>query len=114
MDAVGRLAGGIAHDFNNLLTIILGNCELLLAALDPGDQRQADVIEIRKAGGSAAALVRQLLSFSRKEIIQPTRLDLNVIVEDMRVMFDRLIGEDVTVVLTLLPGLISFRDRKAH
>ena len=101
MEAVGRLAGGVAHDFNNMLTVILGYCELLLVDLDRDDRRQADIAEIQKAGASAAALTRQLLAFSRKEIIEPTLLDLNVVVGDMRVMLGRLIGEDVAVVLGL-------------
>ena len=103
MEAIGRLAGGVAHDFNNLLTVILGFCELLLADLDPDDPRQADIAEIQKAGTRAAGLTRQLLAFSRKEIIEPTLLDLNVIVADMRAMLGRLIGEDVKVVLGLRP-----------
>jgi two-component system cell cycle sensor histidine kinase/response regulator CckA len=101
MEAVGRLAGGVAHDFNNLLTVILGFCELLLADLKPNDPRQADIAEIQKAGARAAGLTRQLLAFSRKEIIQPTLLDLNTIVADIRTMLARLIGEDVTIVLDL-------------
>jgi two-component system, cell cycle sensor histidine kinase and response regulator CckA len=101
MEAIGRLAGGVAHDFNNLLTVILGFCELLLADLTPDDPRQADITEIQKAGARAAGLTRQLLAFSRKEIIQPTLLDLNVVVADIRVMLARLIGEDVTIVLNL-------------
>jgi signal transduction histidine kinase len=101
MEAIGRLAGGVAHDFNNLLTVILGFCELLLAGLNPDDPRQADITEIQKAGARAAGLTRQLLAFSRKEIIQPTVLDLNVIVADIRTMLARLIGEDVTIVLGL-------------
>ena len=104
MEAIGRLAGGVAHDFNNLLTVILGNCELLIADLDPEDLRQADVTEIQKAAARAAGLTRQLLAFSRKEIIEPTRLDLNVIVADMRTMLERLIGEDVKIVVGLGPG----------
>ena len=99
MEAIGRLAGGVAHDFNNLLTAILGYCELLLPDLDPADPRHADIAEIRKAGMRGAALTRQLLAFSRKEVIEPTRLDLNVVVADMRPMLGRLIREDVLVVL---------------
>jgi PAS domain S-box-containing protein len=105
MEAVGRLAGGVAHDFNNLLTVILGFCELLLAAGDPDDPRQADIEEIQKAGTRAAGLTRQLLAFSRKQIIEPTRLDLNVVVADIQVMLVRLIGEDVKVLLDLTPEL---------
>jgi signal transduction histidine kinase len=99
MEAVGRLAGGVAHDFNNLLTSILGYCELLLADVGQGDPRRADIMEIQKAGTRAAGLTRQLLAFSRKQLIEPTLLDLNTIVADMRGMLARLIGEDVTIVV---------------
>ena len=105
MEAVGLLAGGVAHDFNNLLTGILGHCDLLLADLAPGDPRQADVAEIQKAGTRGAGLTRQLLAFSRKEIIEPTLLNLNGIVENLRPMLGRLIGADVSVVLGLRPDL---------
>ena len=105
MEAVGLLAGGVAHDFNNLLTEILGHCELLLADLDPDDTRQADIAEIQKAGARAAGLTRQLMAFSRKEIIEPTVLDLNGVVAGMRGMLGRLIGENVNVVLSLRPEL---------
>jgi PAS domain S-box-containing protein len=105
MEAVGRLAGGVAHDFNNLLTEILGNCELLLADLDPDDAHRADITEIQKAGARAAGLTRQLLAFSRKEVLEPTVLDLNGLVSGMREMLERLIGEDVKVVLGLRAGL---------
>jgi two-component system, cell cycle sensor histidine kinase and response regulator CckA len=101
MEAIGRLAGGVAHDFNNLLTAILGYSELLLADLDPNDPRQADITEIQKAGESAARLTRQLLALSRKQIVEPTLLDLNAVVTDMRAMLGRLIGEDVKIVLGL-------------
>jgi two-component system cell cycle sensor histidine kinase/response regulator CckA len=103
MEAIGRLAGGVAHDFNNLLTAILGYCELLLTDLDPDDPRQGDIVEIQKAGESGAGLTRQLLAFSRKEIIAPTLFDLNGVVADMRAILGRIIGEDVTVVLALWP-----------
>jgi len=99
MEAVGQLAAGVAHDFNNLLTVILGFCDLLLADFDPADRRHADIAEIQKAGTRAARLTRQLLAFSRKEIIEPKLLDLNVIVADIRRLLERLIGEDVRVVL---------------
>jgi len=83
MEAVGRLAGGVAHDFNNLLTVILGYCELLLSDFKPGDPHQADIAEIQKAGARAGGLTRQLLAFSRKQIIEPTLLDLNQIATDI-------------------------------
>jgi two-component system cell cycle sensor histidine kinase/response regulator CckA len=105
MEAIGRLASGVAHDFNNLLTAILGYSELLLADLDPRDPRQADITEIQKAGESAARLTRQLLALSRKQVIEPTLLDLNAVVTDMRAMLGRLIGEDVKIVLGLRPEL---------
>jgi two-component system cell cycle sensor histidine kinase/response regulator CckA len=98
MEAVGRLAGGVAHDFNNLLTVILGFCELLLADVSPHDPRRFDIGEIQKAGTRAAGLTRQLLAFSRKQIIEPSLLDLNAILEDMRPMLGRLIREDVRIV----------------
>ncbi len=97
MEAVGRLAGGIAHDFNNLLTVILGFCELSVAGLDPGDPRQADLAEIQNAGERAAGLTRQLLAFSRKQIIEPTLLDLNAVVAGLLPMLRPLIGEDVRI-----------------
>jgi PAS domain S-box-containing protein len=103
MEAIGRLAGGVAHDFNNLLTVILGYCELLLADFNPDDRRQADIAEIQKAGVRASGLTRQLLAFSRKQIVEPTRFDLNAVVADMRSMLGRLIAEDVKVVLGHVP-----------
>jgi two-component system, cell cycle sensor histidine kinase and response regulator CckA len=109
MEAVGRLAGGVAHDFNNLLTVILGYCELLLTGTKAGDPQLADITEIQKAGARAGALTRQLLAFSRKQIIEPTLLDLNVIANDMQAMIGRLIGEDVKIVLALRPELRPVR-----
>ena len=105
MEAVGRLAGGVAHDFNNLLTVILGLCGLLLEDASPDDPRIGDIAEIQEAGTRAANLTRQLLAFSRKQIIEPTFLDLNVILADMRPMLGRLIREDVKVVFSGRPGL---------
>jgi two-component system cell cycle sensor histidine kinase/response regulator CckA len=105
MEAVGRLAGGVAHDFNNLLTAILGYCELLLADVGQDDPRAADIREIQKAGTRAAGLTRQLLAFSRKQLIEPSRLDLNAVVAGIRGMLGRLIGEDVKIVVALAPDL---------
>jgi two-component system cell cycle sensor histidine kinase/response regulator CckA len=105
MEAVGRLAGGVAHDFNNLLTAILGYCQLLLADLDPHDPRRADINEIHSAGESAARLTRQLLTFSRKQIIEPRLLDLNNVVTNMRGILARLIGEDVKIVVNVRANL---------
>jgi two-component system, cell cycle sensor histidine kinase and response regulator CckA len=105
MEGIGRLAGSVAHDFNNLLTAILGYCELLLAGREPADPAVADILEIQKAGQRAEGLTRQLLAFSRKQLVEPMPLDLNLVVADMRDLLERLIGEDVTVRLTLQPGL---------
>ena len=109
MEAVGRLAGGVAHDFNNLLTAILGYCELLLGDLGQDDPSRSDLTEIQKAGTRAAGLTRQLLAFSRKQITEPTLLDLNAIVTDLQKMLGRLIGEDVKVVLGLGLELAPFK-----
>jgi nitrogen-specific signal transduction histidine kinase/CheY-like chemotaxis protein len=105
MEAVGRLAGGVAHDFNNLLTAILCYCDLVLAETSPGDQSREDIEEIQKAGNRAARLTSQLLAFSRKQIIEPTLLDLNDIVSDLREMLGRIIGEDVKIVPRLRPDV---------
>ena len=105
MEAVGQLAGGIAHDFNNLLTAILGNTQLLLRDLPPGDAKRQDVEEIRKASERAASLTRQLLAYSRRQMMQPEVLDLNVVVADMDRMLRRLIGEHIALVTVLAPDL---------
>jgi two-component system cell cycle sensor histidine kinase/response regulator CckA len=98
MEAVGRLAGGIAHDFNNLLTAILGYSELVLSQVKDDDNPiRRDVQEIRAAGESAASLTRQLLAFSRGQILQPQVLDLNVIVRRMKGLLKRLIGEHIVL-----------------
>jgi PAS domain S-box-containing protein len=106
MEAIGRLAGGVAHDFNNLLTAILGYSELVLDDLGLDDRHRRDLLEIEKAGRRAAALTRQLLAFSRRQIIEPTILDLSAIVTGMRAMIERLIGEDVRIVVKL-PGEVA-------
>jgi two-component system, cell cycle sensor histidine kinase and response regulator CckA len=98
MEAVGRLAGGVAHDFNNLLTAITGYSELVLARLEEEDPSHRDVEEIRRAAERAATLTRQLLAFSRRQVLRPKVLDLNEVVGGMRKMLARLIGEDVELV----------------
>jgi PAS domain S-box-containing protein len=105
MEAVGQLAGGIAHDFNNLLTAILGNTQLLLRDLPPGDAKRGDVEEIRKASERAASLTRQLLAYSRRQMLQPKVLDLNVVVAEMDKMLRRLIGEHIALVAVLASDL---------
>ncbi|MGZ6971174.1 MAG: PAS domain S-box protein, partial [Thermoanaerobaculia bacterium] len=93
MESVGQLAGGIAHDFNNLLTVIPGFCELILG--DENTSHRSELEEIKRAGERAAALTRQLLAFSRKQVFQLELLDLNAVVVNMETMLRRLIGEDV-------------------
>src|ERR1035437_805857 len=105
MEAVGRLAGGVAHDFNNLLTAILGYGQLLRGELEPGDARVAEVDEILLAGERAAPLNRQLLAFSRRQVLQPRALNLNESIEELRGMLGRLIGEDVRLRTVLDPEL---------
>ncbi|MBI4775336.1 MAG: PAS domain S-box protein [Deltaproteobacteria bacterium] len=97
MEAVGRLAGGIAHDFNNLLTVILGNAEVALMDCGADEPLREILDQILKAGDRAAALTRQLLAFSRKQLLQPTALNLNDMVRNMEKMLRRIIGEDVEV-----------------
>jgi len=105
MEAVGRLAGGIAHDFNNLLTIITGNSDLLLDELDKHNPIRNDLEEIYKAGERATALTRQLLAFSRRQMLQPKVLDLDAVVSETEKMLRRLIGEDIELVVIHGPAL---------
>jgi PAS domain S-box-containing protein len=97
MEAVGQLAGGVAHDFNNLLTAITGYSDLALRQLDQNSPVRPRIEEIKKAGERAASLTRQLLAFSRKQILQPKVLDLNVVIPEMDKMLRRLIGEDIVL-----------------
>ena len=103
MEAVGRLAGGIAHDFNNLLTIIMGYSQVLLTELGPQHPLRGKIEETLKAGGKAAALIRQLLTFSSKQSMDPKILSLNTAVTSLENMLRRLIGEDVQFVIKLDP-----------
>jgi two-component system cell cycle sensor histidine kinase/response regulator CckA len=105
MEALGLLAGGIAHDFNNLLSVINGFAELLAQDLPATDPRSTYVSEIIRAGESAAALTRQLLIFSRRQVVAPQTINLNQIVGDLERMLRRIIGEDIELVTRLHPDL---------
>ncbi len=109
MEAVGRLAGGIAHDFNNLLTAIFGSTDLVLEDLSVDDQRRADVEDIKRAAQRAAALTRQLLAFSRQQVLTPQVLDLNALIRDLEKMLRRLIGEDIQFRTVLASDLGAVR-----
>lgn len=109
LEAVGQLAGGIAHDFNNLLTVINGYSELILKRLPAQDPGRSNLEEIRKAGDRAASLTRQLLAFSRKQVLQPRVLNLNAIVSDLEKMLNRLIGEDIELRTLLSTDLGSIK-----
>jgi PAS domain S-box-containing protein len=105
MESMGRLAGGIAHDFNNLLGVILGYSALVLGRLPEKDPAAGKIIQIQRAGERAAALTRQLLAFSSKQVLLPEVLDLGVLLHDTEKMLGRLIGEDVELVTSVAPGL---------
>ena len=105
MESIGQLAGGIAHDFNNFLSIIIGYCELLELELPPDVKTKKRCEEIKKAGTSAASLTRQLLAFSRQQVLEPRVLDLNTTVTSMGKMLQRLIGADIECTNELDPAL---------
>jgi two-component system, cell cycle sensor histidine kinase and response regulator CckA len=107
MEAVGRLAGGVAHDFNNILGVVIGYGEIVSRRLVSDDPLRSKMEQILKAAKRAAALTRQLLAFSRQQVLQPRILDLNAVVSEMDDLLRRLIGEDVTLVMTAGPGLGS-------
>jgi signal transduction histidine kinase/ActR/RegA family two-component response regulator len=97
MEAIGQLAGGVAHDFNNLLTVISGNCELVLSDSPADDPRRGSLRDIQAAAQRAAGLTRQLLAFSRKQILEPRLVDVHVVIREIETMLRRLIGEDVVL-----------------
>jgi two-component system, cell cycle sensor histidine kinase and response regulator CckA len=105
MEAVGRLAGGVAHDFNNLLTVITSYSDLLLEDLGSDDPKRDDIDQIRKAAQGAAALTRQLLAFSRQQVLEPKVLDLKASVAGTEKLLQRLIGEDIQLTSSLAPDL---------
>ena len=101
MEAVGRLAGGIAHDFNNLLTVIHGHCEISLLQLQGNNPLREDIVEIKKAADRAANLTRQLLAFSRRQIMEMKVIDLNSLLRELEKMLRRVMGEDIELVTVL-------------
>src|SRR5262249_51168175 len=105
LEAIGRLSGGLAHNFNNLLCVINGHTELLTEALQPGDPGIRSVTQIRKAADSAAALTRQLLAFSRRQVFHPQVMDLNAIVTETERLLGRLIDEHIEFYTALDPAL---------
>ena len=105
MEAVGRLAGGVAHDFNNVLTAIFGYADLLLDGLELGDARRADVEEIKRAANRAANLTRQLLAFSRRQVMQPRRLNLNEIIANIGALLAKLVGDDIELHIQADPAV---------
>lgn len=109
MEAIGRLAGGVAHDFNNLLTSILGYSDLLASRLPADSPLRRYAGEIRKASEVAATLTRQLLTFSRKQLLQPSVLQVNDVIEEIRLMMERLTGEGVSLEMKLSPNLGCIR-----
>jgi two-component system cell cycle sensor histidine kinase/response regulator CckA len=109
LEAIGRLAGGVAHDFNNLLSVIFGHSALLARAPSLDDPQRGSLAEIRRAAERAASLTRQLLAFSRQQLLEPKVLDLNVVVTEAENLLRRLIGEDVRLATVLQPGLRPVR-----
>jgi len=109
MEALGRLAGGLAHDFNNLLTVILGECDLMLSDMPHDDRNYVATSQIRQSGARAAALIRQLLAFSRRQMLQPELLNLNEIIAGMEQLLRRLIGEDLSLTIALAHDLPTVR-----
>jgi PAS domain S-box-containing protein len=105
MESIGRLAGGVAHDFNNLLTVINGYSGMLLDELPAGDRSRRSLEQILKAGEHAAELTQKLLAFSRKQLVKPRQLSLNLVVTEAEKMLDRVIGEDIDLVTRLSPDL---------
>jgi PAS domain S-box-containing protein len=105
MEAIGAMAGGIAHDFNNLLSVILGSTDFAIAVAKGNDSLLEELRDVKQAGERAAVLTRQLLAFSRKQVLQPTSLDLNQVTAGVEKMLHRILGEDIDYVQVLAPNL---------
>jgi len=114
LEAIGRLAGGVAHDFNNLLTVIDSYAGFAVDALPAGDPVRDDVEQIQQAAQRAAALTRQLLAFSRRQLLAPSVLDLGEVVQDLRSMLARLLGEDIDIAIHLAPDLGAVRADRSQ
>jgi two-component system, cell cycle sensor histidine kinase and response regulator CckA len=114
MEAVGRLAGGVAHDFNNLLTAIAGHTELLLEDLGADNDIRSDIEEVLRAVDRASTLTRQLLAFSRRQVLQPKLLDVNQVITDLGRLLRRLIGEDVEIRSSLAPEIARVRGDRGQ
>ncbi len=109
MEAIGLLAGGVAHDFNNLLNVILGYSEMVLTDIGTDDPHRPRIEQVHKAGERAASLTRQLLAFSRKQVLQPRVLDLNALIGEMEKMLRRLISEDIELAIRARPGALGIK-----
>src|SRR6266436_1546449 len=114
MEAIGHLAGGVAHDFNNIVTAMYGNCDMLMRGLDPGNFLRKYVHDIKDSAKRAAMLTRQLLAFSRKQVLQPVNLNLNTVVTDMERLIARLIGEDISITCNLVEDLPQIKADKSQ
>ena len=114
MEAVGRLAAGVAHDFNNLLTIIIGYSDVMLDRFASGDPMRAYTTEIKGAGGRAVGLTRQLLAFSRQQVLAPQVLDLNTLITNLTKLLNRLIGEDIDLVFNAGPLPATVKADPGH
>lgn len=114
LEAIGALAGGVAHDFNNLLTVILGRTELMLAQPRSQEHMRRDLRLVQQTAERAAMLTQQLLAFSRKQVLAPASLDLNVVAIDMGEMFRSLLGDDISIDFRLTPNLRSIRGDRTQ